>query len=190
VALAGGLICLVALLFTQPYSHTQGANASINPSAAQSGITPADAARMQQLQGWRVAQVDDFSAPGLRFLREHRLEPAGHIMADFSGRGGAPDSTYLLVDGTGRKRVSMLAKGMVAYDAIFPKVDAVARISKSTVAKIQWMSSGPQYPSDGDALLVVQNANDPTASVVLLRHGTQTLSARPADFNKIDLASQ
>jgi len=190
VALAGGLICLVALLFTQPYSHTQGANASINPSAAQSGITPADAARMQQLQGWRVAQVDDFSAPGLRFLREHRLEPAGHIMADFSGRGGAPDSTYLLVDGTGRKRVSMLAKGMVAYDAIFPKVDAVARISKSTVAKIQWMSSGPQYPSDGDALLVVQNANDPTASVVLLRHGTQTLSARPADFNKIDLAQQ
>src|SRR6476646_7533383 len=190
VALAGGLICLVALLFTQPYSHTQGANASINPSAAQSGITPADAARMQQLQGWRVAQVDDFSAPGLRFLREHRLEPAGHIMADFSGRGGAPDSTYLMVDGTARKRVSMLAKGMVAYDAIFPKVDAVARISKTTVAKIQWMSSGPQYPSDGDALLVVQNANDPTASVVLLRHGTQTLSARPADFNKIDLAQQ
>jgi hypothetical protein len=111
-------------------------------------------------------------------------------MADFSGRGGAPDPAYLLVDGTGRKRVSMLAKGMVAYDAIFPKVDAVARISKSAVAKIQWMSSGPQYPSDGDALLVVQNANDPTASVVLLRHGTQTLSARPADFNKIDLALQ
>jgi hypothetical protein len=190
VALAGGLLCLVALLFTQPYSHTQGANASINPNAAQSGITPADAARMQQLLGWRVAKADDFSGSGLRFLQEHRLEPAGHIMADFAGRGGAPDSAYLLVDGTGRKRVSMLAKGMVAYDAIFPKVDAVARISKSTVAKIQWMSSGPQYPSDGDALLVIQNANDPTASVVLLRHGTQTLSARPADFNKIDLASQ
>jgi hypothetical protein len=190
VALAGGLLCLVALLFTQPYSHTQGANASINPSAAPSGITPADAARMQQLQGWHVAKADDFSGSGLRLLREHRLEPAGHIMADFAGRGGIPDSAYLLVDSTGRKRVSMLAKGMVAYDAIFPKVDAVARISKSTVAKIQWMSAGPQFPSDGDALLVVQNANDPTASVVLLRHGTQTLSARPADFNKIDLAQQ
>lgn len=190
VALAGGLVCLVALLFTQPYSHPQGANASINASASQSGITPADTARMQQVQGWRVAKADDFSGSGLRFLREHRLEPAGHIMADFAGRGGVPDSAYLLVDSTGRKRVSMLAKGMVAYDAIFPKVDAVARISKSTVAKIQWMSSGPMYPSDGDALLVIQNANDPTASVVLLRHGTQTLSARPADFNKIDLASQ
>jgi len=190
VALAGGLVCLVALLFTQPYSHPQGANASINASASQSGITPADAARMQQVQGWHVAKADDFSGSGLRFLREHRLEPAGHIMADFAGRGGVADSAYLLVDSTGRKRVSMLAKGMVAYDAIFPKVDAVARISKSTVAKIQWMSSGPKYPSDGDGLLVIQNANDPTASVVLLRHGTQTLSARPADFNKIDLASQ
>jgi hypothetical protein len=52
------------------------------------------------------------------------------------------------------------------------------------------MTSGPSLPPDGDALLVVQNANDPTASVVLLRHGSQTLSARPADFNKIDLVSQ
>src|SRR5579864_8088189 len=190
VALAGGLVCQVALLFTQPYSHTQGANASINVSVAPSGIAPADAVRLQELQGWRVAKPDDYSGSGLRFLREHRLEPAGHIMADFGGRRGVPDSAYLLVDSTGRKRVSMLVKGTVAYDAIFPKVDAVARISKSTVAKIQWMSSGPKYPSDGDALLVIQNANDPTASVVLLRHGTQTLSARPADFNKIDLALQ
>ena len=189
-ALAGGLLCLVALLFTQPYSHTQGANASINSSTAQSGITPADAARMQQLLGWRVAKADDFSGPGLRFLREHRLEPAGHIMADFGGRGSAADSAYLLVDSTGRKRVTILAKGTVAYDAIFPKVDFLARIPKSAMAKIQWKSSGPQYPSDGDALLVILNANDPTASVVLLRHGTQTLSARPADFNKIDLATQ
>jgi hypothetical protein len=52
------------------------------------------------------------------------------------------------------------------------------------------MSSAPQFAPDGDALLVIQNANDPTASVVLLRHGTQTNSARPADFNKIDLSSQ
>ena len=190
VALAGGLVCLVALLFTQPYSHTQGANASINVSVAPSGIAPTDAVRLQQLQGWRVAKPDDYSGSGLRFLREHRLEPAGHIMADFGGRGSAADSAYLLVDATGRKRVSMLVKGAVAYDAIFPKVDAVARISKSTVAKIQWMSAGPQFPPDGDALLVIQNANDPTASLVLLRHGTQTLSARPADFNKIDLALQ
>jgi hypothetical protein len=83
----------------------------------------------------------------------------------------------------------MMAKGMVAYDAIFPQVEILAKISRNALAKIQWMSAAPQFPSDGDALLVVQNANDPTASVVLLRHGSQTLSAHPTDFNKIDLVT-
>jgi hypothetical protein len=188
VALAGGLVCLVALLFAQPYSHPSGANASGNITTPFSGVTPVDAARMQQLQGWQVARAEDFSDSARRFLREHRLEPSGHIMGDFGGRGAAVDSAYLLVDASGRRRVSMMAKGMVAYDAIFPQADALAKISKSTVAKIQWMSA-PQYPPDGDALLVIQNANDRTASVVLLRHGTQTHSARPADFTKIDLVS-
>jgi hypothetical protein len=190
VALAGGLVCLVALLFAQPYSHPPGAIASGSVATPPSGITPADAVRMQQLQGWHVAKTDDFSDSARRFLRERGLEASGRVMGDFGGRGAAVDSAYLLVDANGRRRVSMLARGMVAYDAIFPQVDALARISKSAVAQIQWMSSASQYPSDGDALLVIQNANDPTASVVLLRHGTQTYSARPADFTKIDLVAQ
>jgi hypothetical protein len=190
IALAGGLVCLVALLFTQPYNRMPGASANTNVIATPSGVAPGDAFRMQQLKGWHAATRNDFPAAVQRYLQERRLEPAGHIVADFCGRGSAIDSAYLLVDTTGRKRVSMLAKGAVAYDALFPKVDFLARIPKSTMAKIQWMSSGPSLPPDGDGLLVVQNANDPTASVVLLRHGPQTLSARPADFNKIDLATQ
>jgi hypothetical protein len=190
IALAGGLVCLVALLFTQPYNRMPGASANTNTVSPPSGVMPADAARLQQLQGWHAAGRDDFSGSALRFMREHRVDALGHIVGDFSGRGSAVDSAYLLVDATGRRRVSMLARGAVAYDAIFPKVDFLARISKSAMAKIQWMSSGSPLPPDGDGLLVVQNANDPTASVVLLRHGSQTLSARPADFNKIDLVSQ
>jgi hypothetical protein len=153
-------------------------------------VAPDDAIRMQQLRGWHAAVRDDFSGAVQRYLQERRLQPSGHIVADFSGRGSAIDSAYLLVDTTGRRRVSMLARGTVAYDAIFPKLEFLARISKSAMGKIQWMSSGPPLPPDGDGLLVVQDANDPTASVVLLRHGSQTLSARPADFNKIDLATQ
>jgi hypothetical protein len=145
---------------------------------------------MQQLQGWHAATGDDFPAAVQRYLQQRRLSPSGHIVADFSGSGSAIDSAYLLVDTSGRKRVTMLSRGAVAYDAIFPKVEFLARISKSAMGKIQWMSSGPPLTPDGDGLLVVQDANDPTASVVLLRHGPQTLSARPADFNKIDLATQ
>jgi hypothetical protein len=190
IALVGGLICLVALLFTQPYNRMPGASANVNTVAPPSGVTPNDAVLMQQLQGWHAAGRDDFSGAVQRYLRERRLEPSGHITGDFAGRGSAIDSAYLLVDTSGRRRVTMLSRGTVAYDAIFPKVEFLARISKSTMGKIQWMSSGPPLPPDGDGLLVVQNANDPTASVVLLRHGAQTLSARPADFNKIDLATQ
>ena len=69
----------------------------------------------------------------------------------------------------------MLAGRAVAYDAIFPKLDLLARIPKEHRGKDTMDVTAPQYPPDGDALLVVQNANDPTASVVLLRHGTQTL---------------
>ena len=190
IALAGGLVCLVALLFTQPYNRISGASANAIPVAPPSGVAPGDAVRMQQLQGWHAATRDDFPAAVQRYLQQRRLKPLGHIVADFGGRGIAIDSAYLLIDTSGRKRVSMLEKGTVAYDAIFPKVDFLARISKSTMGKIQWMSAGPPLAPDGDGLLVVQNANDPTASVVLLRHGSQTLSARPADFNVIDLATQ
>ena len=85
--------------------------------------------------------------------------------------------------------MSMVSGGMVAYDAVFPRIDLLARIPKSSLAQIQWKSA-PQYPADGDALLVVQNAVDPSASLVLLRHGLQTYSGRPADFTQIDLASR
>ncbi|MGC2695409.1 MAG: hypothetical protein WA738_06420 [Candidatus Angelobacter sp.] len=190
VALAGGLMCLVALLFTQPYSHLSGANANVNPLPEPTGVMPADAARLQQLQGWHVMKADEFSGATLRALRERGFEPSGHILADFSGRGSASDSAYLMTDAAGRRRVSFLAKGLLAYDAIFPRTDFLARISKNNVAKIQWMTHPPQFTADGDALLVVQDANDPTASMVLLRHGTQTYSARPADFTRIDLVSQ
>lgn len=186
VALAGGLACLVALLFTQPYNHPAGANANAAPPPA-SGVMPADAARLPQLEGWHVAQSEDFSAAAVRALRENNLAPSGHLRADFSGRGSQADSAYLLVNATGQRRVAMLARGQVAYDAIFPQVDFLARIPKNSLTKIQWMARTPQFTSDGDSLLVVQNANDPTASMVLLRHGTQTYSARPADFTKIDL---
>ncbi|HEU4415812.1 MAG TPA: hypothetical protein VFT65_13580 [Candidatus Angelobacter sp.] len=190
VALAGGLVCLVALLFAQPYSHPSPAQANGNLQQEPTGVMPKDAARLQQLQGWQVLKSDQFSDSALRALRDRGLQPTGHIVGDFGGRGSAADSAYLMADAAGRRRVAMMAKGLLAYDAIFPRADFLARISKNNVAKIQWMSQAPQVTADGDALLVVQDANDPTASMVLLRHGTQTYSARPADFTKIDLVSE
>jgi hypothetical protein len=188
IALSLGLICLVALLFAQPYRHS-GADFSVNAGASPTGVLPADAERLQRLQGWHVAKVDDFSTSATRFLHERGLPPAGRVSADFTGRGAQDDAAYLLVNSEGQRRVSMLAGGSVAYDAIFPRVDALARIPKQSLAKIKWKTA-PQSDADGDALLVIQDADDPTASLVLLRHGTDTYSARPLNFSQIDMAAQ
>lgn len=188
LALAGGLVCLLALLFIQPYKHSSAAF-KVDSGAALSGVPAEDAKRLQHLQGWRVARADDFLPAGTAFLRTHGLPLDGRVTGDFTGRGGNADSAYLLMNDQGQSRVSMIAGGVVAYDSIFPRVDALARIPKASMGKIKWKSA-PHFEPDGDALLVIQNANDPTASLVLLRHGTQTYSARPLDFSQIDLALQ
>ena len=188
IALAAGLVCLLALLFVQPYPHPS-ASVAANPTPDWSGVMPADAERLQQLNGWHVVKPEEYSPAAAGFLKNEGLPLSAHVTADFMGRGAALDSAYLLVNNEGQRRVSMLAGGMVAYDAIFPRIDALARIPKASMGKIKWKTA-PQFAADGDALLVIENANDPTASLVLLRHGTETYSARPSDFSQIDLALQ
>ncbi|MGH9571146.1 MAG: hypothetical protein ACRD4F_15985, partial [Candidatus Angelobacter sp.] len=157
--------------------------------ATLSGVSSTDAIRIQRLRGWRVARPIEFSYTAGRFLKAHGLALSSHVAGDFSGRGGLPDSAYLLLNSEGKRRLTMLAGGTVAYDAIFPQLDLLARIPKASFANIKW-EVAPEAAPDGDALLAVENANNPSASLVLLRHGARTYAARPADFTQIDLASQ
>ncbi len=187
IALALGLVALVGLLFIQPYSRPS-ANANVNTTRP-SGVDPIDASRIPKLEGWHVAGPDELSGRAVVFLREHNFEIAGHTRGHFSGQPGVPDSAYLLMNEQGQQRVCMLSRGLVIYDAIFPRVDMLLRIPKKQLGKIQW-ATAPQGPSEGDGLLVIQNADDPTAGLVLLKHGQQTYSARPADFTDIDLTAQ
>lgn len=185
IALATSLVCLVALLLAQPYNRP-ASNGGLKNVAYESGVAPADAARIQQLRGWHVASAEDFSGPAAHLLDRSGVPVSGRVAADFTGRGSAVDAAYLLIDSKGQRRISMLAGDAVAYDAIFPRLDFIARIPKESLAKIKWITA-PKFGPDGDALLVVQDAENPSASLVLLRHGTQTYSGRPADFNEIDL---
>lgn len=187
-ALAGGLVCLIVLLFVQPYNR-KAVNAGMNASPIGSGVLAADAVRIQRLAGWHVAGSDDFSPMALRFLRDHGLPESGRVSANFAGVETARDSAYLLVDSAGQRRVVLLAGGHVAYDGIFPCADLLLPVPRSDLAAIQWKSA-PPLVADGDGLLVIENADDPTASLVLLTHKGKIYSARPADFNKIELVAQ
>jgi hypothetical protein len=188
VALALGLVALVGLLFIQPYNRPS-ANASMKSNVRPSGVDAIDASRISKLAGWHVAGPDELSGRAVTFLREHNLAITGHARGNFSGQPGVPDSAYLLLNDQGEQRVCMLSQGQVIYDAIFPRVDMLVRIPRNELGKIQWITA-PQGPSEGDGLLVVQNADDPTAGLVLLKHGPRTYSARPADFTDIDLISR
>jgi hypothetical protein len=185
VSLALGLLALIALLFTQPYSRPAAGGAVASP--VPSGVEAVDVSRLPRLSGWHVAGADDLGGGAAIFLRSHGAPLSGHVRADFAGTGSARDSAYLLLDAAGQHRVSMIAGGQLLYDAIFPNAQALARIPKATLARIQWTTS-PQFAADGDGLLVIQNAENPTASLVLLKHGSQIYSARPADYNQIDLS--
>lgn len=187
-ALAGGLVCLIVLLFVQPYNR-QAVNAGVNASAISSGVLAADAVHIQRLGGWRVAGTGDFSPMALRFLRDHGLPETGRVSANFAGTGAARDSAYLLLDNSGQRRVVLFAGGRVAYDAIFPQADLLVPVPRSNLAAIQW-TSAPLQVTDGDGLLVIENADDPTASLVLLTRQSKIYSARPADFNKIELVTR
>jgi hypothetical protein len=184
--LVGGLICMITLLFVQPYNR-QAVSAGATPVA--SGMLPADAVRVQKLEGWHVASAEDFSGAALRFLRDHGLPQTGRVAANFGGAGTPRDSAYLLLDHAGRRRVILFSGGRVAYDAIFPRADLLVAVPRGNLAAIQWKSA-PPLTADGDALLVIQNADDPAASLVLLTRNGKISSARPADFNKVELAAR
>jgi hypothetical protein len=188
VTLAAGLVGLLILLFAQPYNRPSAGDGAVKSIPSAVGVPPADAAHIQKLEGWRVAGPDDFSGVATRFLRDRRLPASGRVTADFTGHSGPRDSAYLLLNATGQRRLVMLAGGVVVYDVIFPRTDLLVAIPHRNLPAIEW-TAAPQFAADGDALLVIQNAEDPTQSVLLLRHGTQTYSARPADFNKIDLVA-
>jgi len=188
IALALGLVALVGLLFIQPYNRPS-ADPNVKNDVRPSGVDPIDASRISKLAGWHVAGPDELTGRAVIFLREHNLEITGHTRGNFSGQPGVPDSAYLLLNDQGQHRVCMLTRGLVIYDAIFPHVDMLLRIPKKQLGKIQWIAA-PQGPSEGDGLLVIQNADDPTAGLVLLKHGPQTYSARPADFTDIDLTAK
>jgi hypothetical protein len=184
-----GVIVIGILLFTH-----SGKNASVAmPEAAQplalEGMAPQDAEHIDHLQGWHVAAQGDFSDGAAQFLRDNDLDVGGHVKGDFGGRGSSLDSAYLLLDNKGRGRVTMLANGMLGYDAIFDHVDVIATVPKENLPNVEWTSSLEAQP-DGDALLIVQNISDPASGLILFRHEKQTSSARPVNFNKLDLYSK
>jgi hypothetical protein len=150
------------------------------------GVLPADAAFMTKLDGWRLAQPSDFPGAGAAWLRDNDKQPAGRLVADFTGTGGS-DAAYLLInDETGKHRVVMLGHGAAYFDVEFPQVAAIGIMPRHLADGVDW-SSPPIQPPDGDGLVIVLDGNDANSGIVLFLKDQRLLSAKPTDYQRLRL---
>ena len=184
--IAAGMLLAVSLLWASPdISSLRSEQASFKPAAIP-GMATLDAAQIHRLQGWHVANQQDFSEPATQFLDKYALPPTGRIAADFGGRGIPDDHVYLLANSHGKRRITMLVDGTIAFDEIYDHVSLIASVPNSKFTSLQWTTPAPGNP-DGDLLLIVFDMNTPGANLVLFRSGNQTLSAALEDFSSANL---
>jgi len=187
--LSTGLLVVIFLVWAHPGESGTAAAYEAAPPATIPGVSPIDATQIHRLAGWHVAATEDFPQPEKPLFQNRSWEPAGYMSADFSGRGKVNDHAYLFVDGHGKRRVSLLADSVLAFDQIFDKVAVIAIVPKSKFPGLKWISAPASEP-DGDLLLVVQDASNPAANFALFRSGNQTVSGALQDFSAAEVMSQ
>lgn len=183
-----GFVAIVYLLLARP-GEAPPTTPAQSASKTIPGVDPLDAGKIRQLEGWHLAAVDDFSDGAKQFLQDRSLEPSGRITADFSGKGEQADNAYLLADGHGKRRVSMLADRSLAFDEIFDHAALIAAIPKGRFTELKW-SAAPAGQPDGDLLLIVQDTDNPAANIVLFRNGNKIVSGALEDFTAVNFQQQ
>jgi len=150
------------------------------------GMMVRDALVIPGANTWRVATRGDFDPTAVAWMESEKQSPAGRISADFSGNADSRESAYVLARPDGSRRVVLLAAGSNRYDATFTHLAIAARIPKADLPSIQWTGDTPLY-ADGDALLIVRNADDPQSGLVLGVFGKDITIAVPANYQAIHL---
>ncbi len=150
------------------------------------GVLPLEAARIANVDAYRVATMQDLDPAAVAWLRNSGEEPAGRITGDFSGTGEAHDAAYLLVDKDQKRRLVLLAGNTERYDVKLDYLGLIARVPKAIIGSVEWVGNQPTAP-DGDGLLVVRRPDDPTSGLVLFLSGQHIMSAVPANYQKMNL---
>ena len=158
----------------------------VSQTEQRTGMLLRDAVLIPGVNTWRVATRDDFDPTTIAWVESEKQSPAGHITADFSGNADRRDAAYVLVRPDGSRRIVLLTAGANRYDATFTHVAIAARVPKANVPAIQWVGDTPLY-ADGDALLIVRDADDLQSGLVIGVFGKDITIAIPADYQAIHL---
>ena len=81
----------------------------------------------------------------------------------------------------------LLSEGAVRYDAQFESVAGIAMIPKEDLDTIDWVGGHPPGDVDGDGLLIIRNANDPSSVFAIFRRGTLIRFGMPRKYDSVDL---
>ncbi|HLZ00207.1 MAG TPA: hypothetical protein VKT33_14205 [Candidatus Angelobacter sp.] len=184
VALVIGIIGAVRL--TQSRTDPDIAAGASASASAPAGVLPSDVGVIAALKGWRLATESDFD-PGLSaWLHDQNIVPGGKIVADFSGTTNGQDRAYILVNENGLARVVVISQGRTVSDFAYRHLAAVARVPAGVIPGIAWRAP-ILGPADGDGLLIVPDATDPSSASVLVLSSGKAIAALPENYKNLVL---
>ncbi|MGH9492558.1 MAG: hypothetical protein ACRD2K_03575 [Terriglobales bacterium] len=189
----GAIVVGAIAAFITVYAATSGPRGEVpikelaDTEAPPAGIMPVDAVLIRKVKEWQVAKDTDFTGNAAAWMRDSELELTGRVPGDYSGKKTARDVAYLLTKVPGQHRVCLLVEGVNLYDAEYPMIAGVARVSKEAIADIDWGKNPPQGTPDGDGLLIIRKPDDLASGLVLFASERRIVSAVPVNYTQIRL---
>lgn len=188
-AYVGIPILLILSILVLAGAH-KAPSAPATPAPDQVGISPDEAARISDIQQWRLAQPLDFEPAALSWLQQKGAALAGRIPVSFprSATGGV---AYILKrnDGPDRRsaRLVMVVDGQVRFDLALPQLAIVARVPVDAIESIPWAGRAPLGQPDSDGILVVRSLEAPETATIFFFSGLHLLSGKPKDYQSLSV---
>ncbi len=156
------------------------------PTDPPAGVAASDIALIPAVNYWGLVTDKDLEAAGAEWMRRQGQAPTARITGDFVGSGNPADVAYVLKRRGGMLRVVLLSGGKNKYDTNFSPLALVARVPKSALADLQWADKFSGTP-DGDGLLIVRKADDPSTAIIVMLVGGKAITGRPPDYRDLRL---
>jgi hypothetical protein len=179
------VVAFAALLLTGSSPPAMPAAATVVRRETGS-LPPQVASRIRSLVGWRMAEANDFGPLAVEWLRERGQTASGRLLGDFSGTANGQDVAYVLTRDDGSFRLVVLVANSIVGDVNYGHIEVAGVVRKDQFASANWVDGRIRNP-DGDGLLIVLSARDPTSGLVLFMQGGVLRSARPADYRNLNL---
>jgi len=187
-----GITVLLSAVYERSEQQSAVPVAAASELLPPAGVSQADLQRLPGVNGYRVATADDFDTNAIAWLRgQHRGEISGHLEGNFSGTDRGAESAYVFISESGpragERRLIILDDNQVLIDSGYKSLAIAAVVPKQYFGSIEWQSKTAPPPPDGDGVLLVRDANDPTSGLVLYASQGKIATAQPASYQSANV---